>query len=257
MNLEELERLRDEIAGLRSAYGCRPVHYSSVVLARQTVEENGFQAFILIGGKGHGKSTYSLKTVAFYFMLYEGLPCGEAYLEALDRLAFTASELVEKLERYNDFIIWDDAGVHGSTYLWFDNAGQEYLRALADWYDVARTDLSVLIMSTPTKKKLPPIIRTDPEALLVRVRKSGVRQIDAIGKVKVSLARAARNIEPLFSDRTFREEVYRDYFTVWLPTQVYKYYNVIRKSYSTRARQRLRQVIEKHRDRLEHVYAEE
>ncbi len=159
-------------------------------------------------------------------MYYEGLPCGEAYLEALDRLAFTASELLEKLERYSDFIIWDDAGVHGSIYLWFMGEGQEYLRALADWYDVARTELKVLIMNTPSKRKLPPVIRDDPESLLVRVRRNGYKEIPAIGKVKISLARAARNIEPLFTDRTYREEVYRDYFTVWLPTPVYQYYNI-------------------------------
>lgn len=249
--LEDLEKLRDEIVAMGSSYyGCRPVQYSSVRIIRQTVEEDGFQAFILIGGKGHGKSTYSIKTVAYYFMYYEGYSCGEAYLAALDRLAFTAEELLDRIERYGDIVIWDDAGLHGSTYLWFDQAGQEYLKALVDWYDVARTDVKAIIMSTPTKKKLPPIIRTDPEALLVRVSKYGY--IDVNGrKVKRSLARAARNIEPLFTDRTFREEVYRDVFTVWLPTPVYEYYNIIRKSYSKRARKRLREVVQRVKNKLE------
>ena len=251
-NIEELEKLREDIVRIdKSYYGCRPVKYSSVRIIRQIVEEDGFQAFILIGGKGHGKSAYSIKTTAFYFMLYEEYSCGEAYLAALDRLAFTAEELIDRIERYGDVVIWDDAGLHGSTYLWFDQAGQEYLKALVDWYDVARTDVKAIIMSTPTKKKLPLVIRTDPEALLVRISRYGYSQINGIGRVKRSLARAARNIEPLFTDRTYREEVYRDLFTVWMPAPVYTYYNHIRKSYSRMARARLKEVIQKVKDEIE------
>lgn len=256
--LERLEGIREEIAGMgKAVYGCRAVKYSSVRIIKSVVEEDGFQAFILIGGKGHGKSTYSIKTVAFYFMVYEGMDCGEAYLAALDRIAFTAEELLDKIEQFGDIVIWDDAGLHGSTYFWFDDAGQEYLRALADWYDVARTDIKALIMSTPSKRKLPPIIRTDPEALLVVVRKHGIKQVEGIGRIRTSVARAARNIEPLFTDRTYREEVYRDVFTVWLPTPVYNYYQVLRQRYSVAARRRLRDVLQRRKDELEIHYYDE
>ncbi len=51
VDLERLERLRDEIQALRSAYGCKPSKYSSAKIARQAVEDDGFQAFILIGGR--------------------------------------------------------------------------------------------------------------------------------------------------------------------------------------------------------------
>ncbi len=100
--LERLEEMRREIAGMGKAmYGCRAVKYSSVRIIKSAVEEDGFQAFILVGGKGHGKSTYSIKTAAFYFMIYEGMDCGEAYLAALDRIAFTAEELLDRIEQYN------------------------------------------------------------------------------------------------------------------------------------------------------------
>ena len=249
--LELLERYWDEIAGLDSKfYGCRPVEYSTTRLARMTIEEDGFQAFILIGGKGHGKSTYSLKTVAYYFMIYEGLNCGEAYQEALKRVAFTAKELLDKIEDYGDMIIWDDAGLHGSTYYWFVEGAQEYIITLANWYDVARTDVRVMLMSTPTKKKLPPVIRSDPEAILVRVRKVGSIVRPNGVRVKRSEAVGARNIESLYVDRTFREEIFTDRFIVYLPDPVYKYYNIIRNKYSEIAREAWRKAIEKLKDKL-------
>ncbi|MEB3861459.1 MAG: hypothetical protein GSR84_04475 [Desulfurococcales archaeon] len=248
--LELLESIREEeIKGMSNGfYGCKPTKYSSVKIMRQTIEEEGFQSFILIGGKGHGKSTYSLKSVAFYMMYYEGLDCAEAYLEALDRLAFSGEELMDTIEKYGDIVIWDDAGLHGSTYLWFIEGAQEYVVALSNWFDVARTDLSILIMSTPTKKKLPPVIRTDPEALLVRVRKNGVKQVGGFS-VRTSLAQAVRNLEPLYTDRIIREEVYRDYFTVYLPTPVYRYYKIIRDKYSAVARRSYRRALAKARER--------
>ena len=71
------------------------------------------------------------------------------------------------------------------------------------------------------------------------------------------MARTARNIKPIFTDRTYREEVYRDVFTVWLPTPVYNYYQVLRQRYSVAARRRLRDVVQRRKDELEMHYYDE
>ena len=249
--LERLEELEERIAGLRSGYGCKPVEYSVVKLARRAIELDEFQAFILIGGKGHGKSTYSIKSVAFYFMRYEGLSCGEAYLEALGRIAFTGLELMKVVEEYGDLVIWDDAGLHGSTYYWFVDGMREYVIALSNWYDVARTDVKVLIASTPSKRKLPPTLRSDPEAILVRVRRHGVKLHPGLGKkIKESEAVGVRNIESLYEEKVIRQELFRDVFLVYLPDPVYEYYEIVRRKYSELARKSYYQALEKAKQKL-------
>ncbi len=248
--LELLQEYWEKIGELDgSYYGCKAIEYSPVRIIKRAIEDGEFQAFILVGGKGHGKSTYSIKTVAYYFMIHEDMECGEAYQEALSRIAFTAWDLLQKIEDYGDIIIWDDAGLHGSTYYWFIEGAQEYLVALSNWYDVSRTDINALIMSTPTKKKLPPIIRSDPETILVRVRKAG--RIQRNGRwIKRSEAVGVRNVESLYRDQVYREELFRDKFMVFLPDPVYNYYNIIRRKYSQIAREALRKSLEKLHDSI-------
>lgn len=253
--LELLDKLEDEIIGLRNAYGCRITKYSITKLTRKAIELDEFQAFILVGGKGHGKSTLSIKSVAFYFMAYEGYPCGEAYWEALSRIAFTGKDLVTKIEDYGDIVIWDDAGLHGSTYFWFVEDLRDYIIALNNWYDVARTDVKVVIASTPTKKKLPPTIRNDPEAVLVRVRRHGVKFHKGLGRrLKESEAVGVKNIEGIYDDKTYRMELFRDVFFVYMPDPVYQWYKIVRGKYSEYARKMFIKALEKAKEKLGYTY---
>jgi len=253
--LELLDNLEQEILSLRSAYGCRVTKYSITKLIRKAIDLDEFQAFLLVGGKGHGKSTLSIKSVAFYFMAYDGLPCGEAYWEALSRVAFTGKDLIQKIEDYGDIVIWDDAGLHGSTYFWFVEDLREYIIALNNWYDVARTDVKVVIASTPSKKKLPPTIRNDPEAILVRVRRHGVKYHKGLGRhIKESEAIGVRNVEGIYDDRIYRQELFRDVFLVYMPEPVYRWYGIVRRKYSEYARRMFIRALEKAKEKLGYTY---
>ena len=252
--LEYLAQLEEEILALKTAYGCRVTKYSITKLIRKAIDLDEFQAFLLVGGKGHGKSTLSIKSVAYYFMAYEDLPCGEAYWEALSRIAFTGRDLVNKIESYGDIVIWDDAGLHGSTYFWFVEDLRDYIIALNNWYDVARTDVKVVIASTPSKKKLPPTIRNDPEAILVRVRRHGVKNHSVLGKLKESEAIGVRNIEGIYDDRIYRQELFRDVFLVYMPNPVYYWYSLVRKKYSEYARKMFMRALEKAKEKLGYTY---
>ncbi len=198
---------------------------------------------IIYGRKGGGKSTYAIKTVATYYMRREGLECGDAYQKALSTIAFSARDLLNRIDEDREIVIWDDAGLWGSTYMWFDSAMRPYLEALLDWYDVARTDVNVLIMTTPTKKKLPPKIRDDADAIIARVNKHGVVNYKE-RRIKTAVLVAARNHESLYSDKMFRSELFRDHFRVWLPDPVYEYYRIIRKEYSKYAKRKLAKILQ-------------
>lgn len=238
LRLTEQWELIGELSG---ELGCRATEYAIHRSYREALRDNEFQAIILFGKKGGGKSTYSIRSVATYLMRAEGMSCGEAYQEALMRLAFTAKDLLDKVGQH-DIIVWDDAGLWASTYMWFDPVMRHYLQALLDWYDVIRTDVSVLVMSTPTKKKLPPKIRDDPDTILGRVNKHGIIHYKD-KRIKQSVVVAARNTEGLYDDRVFRTEMFRDHFMVYLPDPVYEFYRTIRKWYSQYAREKLRSVI--------------
>ena len=243
---EQKERLADlweEIGGLENELGCRATPYAFHRFMHEALVDKEFLGVIIYGKKGGGKSTYSIKSVATYYMRAEDMECGEAYQRALMALVFSPRDLLEKIEHGAEIIIWDDAGLWGSTYMWFDPVMRRYLEALLDWYDVARTDVSVLIMTTPSKKKLPPRIREDADAVIARVNKHGVKTYNG-KRLKTAVIMAARNIEGIYDDRLLRQELFRDYFTVYLPDPVYEYYRIIRNAYSRYARRKLRNIVD-------------
>ncbi len=235
---DKIEELNEE-----PQLGCRATGYSIHVFYRETINDDEFLGVIIYGKKGGGKSTYAIKTLAAYLMRYEGLECGDAYREALSSLAFTAADLLAKIDEGREIIIWDDAGLWGSTYMWFDEQRRPYLEALLDWYDVVRTDVNILLMTTPSKKKLPPRIREDPDALIIKVAKYGHKEYRG-RRIKISTATAARNTESLYNDKTYRTELFRDYYMVYLPDPVYQYYQILRKQYSKYARNRLKTTLQ-------------
>lgn len=232
----EIDRL-NEYGGL----GCRATSYSIHRFIDEALDDDEFLGFILYGRKGGGKSTYAIKALATYYMRTEELPCGDAYQEALASIAFSAKDLMNLMDNRR-IIVWDDAGLWGSTYMWYDPTMRPYLEALLDWYDVARTDVNVLIMTTPSKKKLPPRVREDHEAIIGRVNKNGyIKYKDR--RIKTAIVVAAKNSESLYGDKIFRKELFRDYYSVFLPDPVYTLYRMIRKEYSNYARRKLGKII--------------
>ena len=241
---DELLDLWDEIEELdeNPELGCRATSYSIHRFIEEAVRDQEFLGFILYGRKGGGKSTYAIKALATYYMRTEEMGCGEAYQEALQSLAFSARDLLELMDE-RQIIVWDDAGLWGSTYMWYDPAMRPYLEALLNWYDVARTDVNVLIMTTPSKKKLPPRIRDDHDAIIGRVNKHGIVTYGG-RRMKTAVVVAARNSESLYGDKIFRKELFRDYYTVHLPDPVYEFYHEIRREYSRYARAKLAKIVE-------------
>ncbi|WFO75633.1 hypothetical protein J4526_01765 [Desulfurococcaceae archaeon MEX13E-LK6-19] len=234
---EELEKAYEDIVGVE----CRKRNYLLLSFIFDAIECNELQPIIITGRRGAGKSTYALKVVAQYFMR-QGLSCGEAYLEALNRIVHTPKEFFDALKKYNDIIIWDDAGVWLSTYFWYHPELRPYLIWFLNWFDTSRTDVKVLVFTTPTKKKLPPRVREDPESLHVRVRRVGTKIINGL-KVKVAEAHIVVLDESDYMNKLYTEDVGSDQYVVYLPDPVYRAYSIIRDGYHRLAKKMLGKVL--------------
>jgi len=229
--------------------------YAILRFIQETLEDDGFQSFIIFGSKGAGKSTYALRVAAQYYHFIEKKPTEESWREAIKTVAFTIYEVLQKIDEGRKIIIWDDAGLWLSTYMWYDEKTRKYLEYFNDYWDVIRTDAYVIMFTTPTKKKLPPKVREDSSAILVRITKiPSTTKVCKMNKqfkllyecryVKMSLAEGARNVEGLYDDRTLRKLLFTDYFIRYVPDKYWAIYQKKRKSYSRYARKQLERIIQ-------------
>ena len=147
------------------------------------------------------------------------------------------------LKKYDDILIWDDAGVWLSTYFWYHPELRPYLIWFLNWYDTSRTDIKVLIFTTPTKKKLPPRIREDPESLHIRIRRIGTDKLSDGRKMKIAEAHIVMLDESDYSGKLFTSDIGFDQFVVYLPDPVYKAYKILRDGYHRLAKKMLSKVL--------------
>lgn len=203
----------------------------------RTLEYDSFAAVIIFGSKGSGKSTYAIKALAHYYHYVHGLKFRDAYQKALQHIGFTAFDVIKLIEEGKNIIIWDDAGVWLSTYMWFDEKYRRYLEKFLDYYDVIRTDTGVILFTTVSKKKLPPKVREDPSVVLVKMSIISLFRDSYGRKWKVSRAEAAQNIELLHRDTVVRPTLFYDIIRVRLPDTVYYRYLEMRKKYTKYARE--------------------
>ena len=252
---EELEKLQELLMRIPLEVKCRKrknlLHY----FFREAIEENEMQPIIIYGRRGGGKSTLALKSTAYFFMDYYGLECGEAYLEVFKRLVHTPKEFFLTKSKYSDIIIWDDAGVWLSTYFWYLPGMRSYLAWFFNWYDTSRTDVKVLVFTTPHPKKLPPVVRSDIEVLRVRIRRIGA-DVKSNRKYKIALAHIVKHDVSDYSMKEFDEDAGAMTYTVRLPDLVYEAYSIIRDGYHRLANKMWEKVMVE-KKLLHHALAEE
>ena len=191
-------------------------------LARIMRRLNEMKIVVIYGARGVGKSTYSIKELYRYY--------GD-WGKALDHIAFSIDDLLDKSGR--EFIVWDDAGVWGSTYLWFTE-GQKLLAALFDYLDTARLDFNLLALTTPSLRKIPPAIRLADGNVIIKIVRSGYSS----GGVKI--ARANWYTVSEYIGKHIIKKVGRENFRVRLPDPVYQEYLETRRYYTAATRHALR-----------------
>lgn len=129
-----------------------------------------------------------------------------------------------------DVIMWDDAGVFGSKYLFFSNKKlTEYLQNL---FDVIGTAVKGIIITTPNPENLLKSIR-GYEFYRVKIIKTGQTSRVAKGYQTVMLPSGKKIIKRAFND----------HYNVTIPNDIFERYNKIRKSYMNIALDNLDEIL--------------
>jgi len=188
---------------------------------------NGFLSAITKAERGYGKSMYNLKVMAYVY--YHLLNCSEeeAWEQALDSMVFTPDQLLNKLrnnienDKISSVICIDDATVHFSSMLYFVNLYETTL--LSAMFDTIRTAAHSLLINCPNKRRLLSSLRNydDYEVTLYKDKSGDKYQRKAVCVKWFSLPSG---------DRKFRK-MYEDYFSCYVPNDIYNRYMVMRKMY--------------------------
>ena len=120
-------------------------------------QSGGFNSIIIYGKQGAGKSIYAIKVVYDMLRRLGLVPKEGTSREVYKRyLVFSARQFMGKLRSARGerlpALIWDDAGVHGSSYLFFTDIF--LAKALGDLFRVARTRVANILFTTPSPRDL-------------------------------------------------------------------------------------------------------
>lgn len=191
-------------------------------------KHNGFLSAITKAERGYGKSMYNLKVMAYvYFHLYKCTE-QEAWDKALGSIVFTPDQLLKRLHYNIDndvispVICIDDATVHFSSMLYFINLYETTL--LSAMFDTIRTATHSLLINCPNKKRLLTSLRSYDDYEVTLYKEPG--GLNRYNRKAVCV----KWFSLPSGDKRFRK-MYEDYFSCYVPDDVYNRYMDMRKMY--------------------------
>ena len=192
-------------------------------------EKGRFEAFIVHGEQRVGKSAYAIKSARDVYRELYKYDEDRAWRAALDCIKFEKKDVFRTIRHYmrsNEILpvlIWDDTGVHGSSYQFFLDSKE--VAALKGVFDTVGTGLSGLIMTTPT-----------PGSILKFIRDYHFPEIE-ISRMDGEWDRKAQPREYYHSKRGWDTRRTREYdlFSCYLPVAVWREYIVRRKDVALKA----------------------
>ena len=188
---------------------------------------------VVYGTQRLGKTTYALQVL--YDMYHDWDKVLSLTFFKLEELVSSLKKHIKQRERI-DAIIWDDAGVYGSKYLFFSNKKlTEYLQKL---FDVVGTAVKGIIITTPNPENLLKAIR-GYEFYRVKIYKDGYMDEETR-----RVARGYKNVL-LPSGKHVVRTVFNDYYDVTIPDDVYKEYKQMREGYTDMALDELEEILNK------------
>jgi len=200
-----------------------------MVLAKKILsayKTNGFTSATVEGPRGIGKSAYSLKTL---YDIYSSLGYHEdvAWDMALDRMLYRIKDIIKFLGDSSDktnheiCFVWDDAGVFGSNLKWYTDIKLVHL--LQSMMDTIRGSVNGMILTCPNQGQLLKFLRRYDNYIveLSHTEQGGWNRV-AKGYIKRTLPSGTQRIYPN----------YHDYFSCYLPIEVYKKYQKKRNQYN-------------------------
>jgi len=141
-------------------------------------------------------------------------------------------EILAKEERL-PLLVWDDAGFWLNRQRWMN----KFVVAVRENLNVIRTAITSIIFTAPTWGELARGVRDHIDILVSVARVAG----------NASVAKGYKIVQGIL-DESRRETIFEDYFTIYLPDEIYKPYDELRKSYVKigleRMQQRLKHILE-------------
>gem|GEM_PF-5411920 len=183
----------------------------------QAYKSGGFIAAVVYGKQGAGKSVYTIK-VAYDALRRLGILGHNSTTRDVYRryMFYLARQLIGKVRRAKSsripVLIWDDAGVHGGSWLFFTDPF--LAKAITDTFKVIRTRVAALLMSTPNPGDiLKPLRGTD--IYIVYIQEINEVWSRAHGYVIKILPSGTRRIRKMYvEDFKKRLRTYDDYVKI-------------------------------------------
>jgi len=216
-----------------------------------TLNTDSFQAFAVWGDRGAGKSTCALQLGYYVFSkLYPDEKPEEIWKMVLDHVVFSINEFDHIVKKYDQefsderygfkgyydhtyripWIYWDDAGLHGSRYFWY----QLDMRNFASFLDVIRVYNKIFMYSAPSVGRVIKSLRDEFLTGEIWIPKKAVKLPD--GTLKIIYGQAwfiyYSRVPDFF--KPGREFVIKEYIDAYgqpftfkkLPPEVEKKYNL-------------------------------
>jgi hypothetical protein len=195
----------------------------ALVLAKRIVKAhpNGFVGAVVEGKRSIGKSSYTIKVCKEVFKELEDCSENTAYQLALDHIVFSLDDLIRilstarKKHEMIPVLVWDDAGVHGSSLQYFINLkGVQHMKAITD---TVRTATTGLLLTCPDREGLLKILRGYNDYLVTITKLNGYYLRSARGYNVYKLPSGMKRVYRNFDDR----------YSCYLPKWVYNKYMIM------------------------------
>jgi len=162
----------------------------------------------------------------------------ESWNKVFKSLFFDLTELLNILETKNEnipVIIADDAGVHIGKYLWrIDVKRADVITRLVQ---VARTEFSSVIFTVPHPSLLAKTLRDEPDWIYVSMAPGPTKYWPPVSTCVIY------STLPTPKEVWLKRRSETIPFTVWLPDDIYKRYQEIRRKYSQTVREDFKRLI--------------
>ena len=213
-------------------------------LARKIVknfERDDFNIFIIHGTPRIGKSAYIIK-VLIQVLKYLYMENVTTWKQIEPYFGWHPHEISERwyhLEKRIPVYVWDDAGYWLHSLNWTDPV----LQAIQKYFNVIGTDISTVILTTPSPEWVLSKINKMPGVIRTKIIKSTG---SASGAPSQMYARLALSYKPWISpDRKKHgvNKVFKDVFNCMIPDEIYKDYFPIRRKYAMMAKEAIRETL--------------
>jgi len=214
-------------------------HMANTEFIKRKYEHNEAAPLTIYGAMGVGKSAYAAEILAEYLSEYNEIDSPKDWESVKDYIVFRPSDFMEKIMKLEEgervpAIIWDDAG------LWLHalDFNKKFVKWVGKWATAMRSDIGVLILTTPKQNWIAKKVRTLPGGKLTKITK-GQGDVIVDGKNYGSYQRIARTYNPWQSpdsSRSGTKAIYEDEFSKMFPDDFYDWYQPKRNKYVTIAK---------------------